>query len=98
MIGPDTPRSLPCEQPEPVSLYCYEELLPSDDEQPLLEAERAPPETPIVYRVLVQCPGCDRTIRLLLKAKRLQVFLFEQLVLDGLEVICPRCGEQNGGT
>lgn len=95
MIGPDTTKCLtPPELPEPVSLYCHEEL-PSDEELQPLEAEQTPVEDNI-YRVLVKCPRCDRTIRLFCSGSRGSIRGLEQLFLSGLLIICPLCGGNNG--
>ncbi|AAA67145.1 E7 protein [Iotapapillomavirus 1] len=94
MIGPDTTRCLTGETPDSVSLYCHEVL----DEDELKEPTEAapPPEQYTLYQVLIECPECNKTIRLTCAAQAHQIRGLEHLLLDGLRVICPRCNQKNG--
>lgn len=91
MIGPETTRTLP--DPDLVSLYCDEVL--SEDEP--IEAEQTAIEPSVIYRVLIECPKCERIIRLLCSADANTIRGLERLFLEGLEIICPRCADKNGG-
>nr|WES10433.1 E7 protein [Rodent papillomavirus] len=90
MIGPATNKNLP--DPDLVSLYC-DEVLPEDEP---IEAEQPQEEPSVIYRVLIECPKCDRIIRLLCSADAPTIRGLELLFLGGLEIICPRCADKNG--
>lgn len=90
MIGPETNKTLP-NDPDLVSLYCDEVL----EDEPI-EAEQSREDASIIYRVLIECPKCDRIIRLLCSADTASIRGLELLLLGGLQIICPRCAEKHG--
>ncbi|ATQ38339.1 E7 [Gammapapillomavirus 11] len=72
----------------PANLICEESLSPDD-----VPEEESAVLSP--YRVDTECYTCNRRIRLSVVASTAAIFLFEQLLLQDLNVVCPGCSRQN---
>lgn len=72
------------ELPEQVDLLCHEDFLVDDEE----EWQRGD------YVVCVGCGHCKENLRLYVRATGDTVRRFHQLLLDGLDILCPTCGRR----
>ncbi|UXR08089.1 MAG: E7 protein [Varecia variegata papillomavirus 2] len=67
------------------------DLSPPDVEPPVgSEAE----STQWPYRITTYCHGCNQKLRLVVVAGDAAVLNFEQLLLEGLNLLCPDCSRQ----
>ncbi|AUT11918.1 E7 [Leptonychotes weddellii papillomavirus 5] len=99
MIGPKpTIRDIDLDLREvvlPVDLLSGETLPPEEVESPPPEPER--------FRVDSRCGGCHTPVRLCIQVvHRTLVHKFEELLLEGLDIVCATClkatfGSRNGG-
>ncbi|AMR98485.1 E7 [Macaca fuscata papillomavirus 1] len=94
MIGPKPTLQdivLSCD-PEPVDLYCHEELPDSSEDEDETDHHRAD-DTPAqeCYRIVCDCHGCQSTLRLVVVSTPEDLRVLEDLLMGSLEILCPTC-------
>ncbi|BAM93532.1 putative E7 protein [Human papillomavirus 160] len=73
--------------PEAVPLLCNEQLDSSDEDDCMDVVEPAQQ----AYRVVTQCSKCSLQLRLVVECSDTDIRTFQQLLLNTLKLVCPRC-------
>lgn len=80
------------ERPEVVDLHCNEQLLDSSEsEEEDSVREQLVEQAQQAYRVVTTCGWCKCLVRLAVECRDADVKVLQQLLLDNLSIVCPRC-------
>nr|ANM72869.1 E7 [human papillomavirus 58] len=82
--------------PEPIDLFCYEQLCDSSDEDEIgLDRPdgQAQPATANYY-IVTCCYTCDTTVRLCINSTTTDVRTLQQLLMGTCTIVCPSCAQQ----
>ncbi|ABX56093.1 E7 [Macaca fascicularis papillomavirus 8] len=80
--------------PEPVDLYCEEQLPDSSEDEDEDEVDYHHPARPAeqqCYRIVTSCGGCESALRLVVVATRDEVRALHDLLMGTLNIVCPNC-------
>ncbi|ACC99400.1 E7 [Macaca fascicularis papillomavirus 10] len=86
--------------PEPVDLFCYEQLSDSsedEDEDQVDHHQQARPagrQDAECFRIVTDCHTCGRTLRLVVHSSHEELEVLEELLMGSLELVCPTCADR----